>query len=211
MCELTPLPLLSPRCVCSYLLGFYFWLDALATLSLIPDIGWIWSEIVKDVRFPRLPSAVSLPRLTLHCARFLLLSGQQPGRHRRRQGRPGVPCRYPGRPHRPHRAVGAVDSDCEAVQGAGKAVDLPAHVFLCSHSALHPCLQHVRGEEAHKQEQELLGDHVDGQIDGDMGQDDEMPSHVNDVEAPPVADAPREVDEPSAVGVFQNYRISCFV
>ena len=25
--------------------GFYFWLDFLATLSLIPDIGWIWSPI----------------------------------------------------------------------------------------------------------------------------------------------------------------------
>ena len=26
-----------------YLLGFYFWLDLIATFSLISDIGWIWS------------------------------------------------------------------------------------------------------------------------------------------------------------------------
>lgn len=29
-----------------YLFSFYFWLDLLATLSLIPDIGWIWDPIV---------------------------------------------------------------------------------------------------------------------------------------------------------------------
>lgn len=29
-----------------YFLGFYFWLDLLATLSLISDIGWIWDKIV---------------------------------------------------------------------------------------------------------------------------------------------------------------------
>ena len=26
-------------------LGFYFWLDFLATLSLIPDIGWMWDPL----------------------------------------------------------------------------------------------------------------------------------------------------------------------
>ena len=25
-----------------YLWGFYFWLDLIATISLISDIGWIW-------------------------------------------------------------------------------------------------------------------------------------------------------------------------
>ena len=29
-----------------YFLGFYFWLDILATVSLIFDIGWVWDEIV---------------------------------------------------------------------------------------------------------------------------------------------------------------------
>jgi class 3 adenylate cyclase len=29
----------------NYNLGFYFWLDLLSTLSLIPDIGWIWDPI----------------------------------------------------------------------------------------------------------------------------------------------------------------------
>jgi len=29
-----------------YFLGFYFWLDFVATVSLITDIGWIWNEII---------------------------------------------------------------------------------------------------------------------------------------------------------------------
>lgn len=29
-----------------YKLSFYFWLDLIATLSVIPDIGWIWNPIV---------------------------------------------------------------------------------------------------------------------------------------------------------------------
>jgi hypothetical protein len=29
-----------------YIFGFYFWLDLVATVSLIPDIGWIWNPIV---------------------------------------------------------------------------------------------------------------------------------------------------------------------
>jgi hypothetical protein len=28
-----------------YLLGFYFWLDAISTITLIADIGWIWDAI----------------------------------------------------------------------------------------------------------------------------------------------------------------------
>ena len=28
-----------------YLGSFYFWLDLIATLSLIPDIGWLWLAI----------------------------------------------------------------------------------------------------------------------------------------------------------------------
>merc|ERR1712216_427068 len=31
-----------------YVLGFYFWLDLASTLSLVPDIGWIWSPIVGE-------------------------------------------------------------------------------------------------------------------------------------------------------------------
>jgi len=30
----------------NYFLGFYFWLDILATVSLITDITWIWFAIV---------------------------------------------------------------------------------------------------------------------------------------------------------------------
>lgn len=29
-----------------YFLGFFFWLDFVATVSLIPDIGWIWDPIM---------------------------------------------------------------------------------------------------------------------------------------------------------------------
>ena len=29
-----------------YFLGFYFWLDFVATVSLLTDIGWIWNEII---------------------------------------------------------------------------------------------------------------------------------------------------------------------
>jgi hypothetical protein len=31
-----------------YWLGFFFWLDVVATVSLIPDIAWIWDPIVGD-------------------------------------------------------------------------------------------------------------------------------------------------------------------
>lgn len=30
----------------NYFIGFYFWLDIISTLSLIPDIGWIWDPII---------------------------------------------------------------------------------------------------------------------------------------------------------------------
>jgi hypothetical protein len=29
-----------------YLGSFYFWLDLIATLSLFPDVGWLWALIV---------------------------------------------------------------------------------------------------------------------------------------------------------------------
>jgi len=37
----------------NYFLGFYFWLDILATVSLITDITWVWFAIVgeEDVDF----------------------------------------------------------------------------------------------------------------------------------------------------------------
>ena len=36
---------LSSLAIDGYLLGFYFWLDLIATVSLISDIGWIWNKI----------------------------------------------------------------------------------------------------------------------------------------------------------------------
>ncbi len=35
--------LLSSMAIDGYLCGFYFWLDLIATISLISDIGWIWN------------------------------------------------------------------------------------------------------------------------------------------------------------------------
>jgi hypothetical protein len=29
-----------------YLNSFYFWLDLVATVSLVPDIGWIWNPMI---------------------------------------------------------------------------------------------------------------------------------------------------------------------
>jgi hypothetical protein len=28
-----------------YVLGFYFWLDLVATISLFADIGWVWNAM----------------------------------------------------------------------------------------------------------------------------------------------------------------------
>lgn len=34
-----------------YFLGFYFWLDTIATVSLLLDIGWFWNKVtgVNDI------------------------------------------------------------------------------------------------------------------------------------------------------------------
>lgn len=47
-----------------YFLGFYFWLDLVATLSLITDIGWIWNEIIgnEDVSASNAEQASQLAR-----------------------------------------------------------------------------------------------------------------------------------------------------
>ena len=37
--------LLSSLAMDGYLCNFYFWLDLIATVSLISDIGWIWNQI----------------------------------------------------------------------------------------------------------------------------------------------------------------------
>jgi len=36
---------LSSLAIDGYLFGFYFWLDLIATVSLISDIGWIWNKM----------------------------------------------------------------------------------------------------------------------------------------------------------------------
>ena len=30
----------------NYFLGFFFWLDLIATISMIPDCGWIWNLLL---------------------------------------------------------------------------------------------------------------------------------------------------------------------
>ncbi len=37
--------ILSSLAIDGYLFGFYFWLDLIATVSLISDIGWIWNKM----------------------------------------------------------------------------------------------------------------------------------------------------------------------
>ena len=37
---------LSSIAIKDYFIGFYFWLDLIATISLISDITWIWYPIV---------------------------------------------------------------------------------------------------------------------------------------------------------------------
>jgi len=38
--------LLSSYAKEDYLLSFYFWLDIISTISMIPDIGWIWDPLI---------------------------------------------------------------------------------------------------------------------------------------------------------------------
>ena len=47
-----------------YFLGFYFWLDLIATLSLVTDIAWIWDPIMgtSDVDASNAESAGSVAR-----------------------------------------------------------------------------------------------------------------------------------------------------
>ena len=37
---------LSSIAVPGYICAFFFWLDILATISIIPDIGWIWDPLL---------------------------------------------------------------------------------------------------------------------------------------------------------------------
>ena len=37
--------ILGTLCKQEYVLSFYFWLDFIAMVSLIPDIGWIWNPL----------------------------------------------------------------------------------------------------------------------------------------------------------------------
>jgi hypothetical protein len=37
--------LMSSLAIDGYMFGFYFWLDFIATISLVSDIGWIWNSI----------------------------------------------------------------------------------------------------------------------------------------------------------------------
>ena len=48
----------------NYFLGFYFWLDFVASVSLITDIGWIWNKIIgtEDVSASNAEQASTLAR-----------------------------------------------------------------------------------------------------------------------------------------------------
>ena len=40
--------ILGTLCRENYFLTFFFWLDIISTLSMIPDIGWIWQLIIGE-------------------------------------------------------------------------------------------------------------------------------------------------------------------
>lgn len=56
--------LLASLATPDYFFGFYFWLDLVATLSLLTDIAWIWDEIVgtEDVDASNADQAGSVAR-----------------------------------------------------------------------------------------------------------------------------------------------------
>ena len=37
---------LASICKDEYFPGFFFWLDVIATITIIPDIGWIWDPVM---------------------------------------------------------------------------------------------------------------------------------------------------------------------
>lgn len=76
----------------SWRFGFYFWLDFLATLSLIPDIGWIWDPM----------SAA-------------LLGGGRRGAESRQRRKAG-PGWHEDRPRRANRTVGSYGPNGQALQ-----------------------------------------------------------------------------------------------
>ena len=48
----------------NYLLGFYFWLDLIASVSMVADIGWIWHRVIgiENVATENLADASQLAR-----------------------------------------------------------------------------------------------------------------------------------------------------
>ena len=45
-----------------YFLSFFFWLDVVSTLSMIPDIGWIWSLLIGDSGDASVGNAASIAK-----------------------------------------------------------------------------------------------------------------------------------------------------
>lgn len=60
--------LMSSLAIDGYLFGFYFWLDLIATISLISDIGWIWNNLfptttMEDFQSSGTTSGISASRI----------------------------------------------------------------------------------------------------------------------------------------------------
>lgn len=59
---------MSALAIDGYLFGFYFWLDLIATISLISDIGWIWNSLfpttsIEDFESSGTTSGISSSRI----------------------------------------------------------------------------------------------------------------------------------------------------
>jgi hypothetical protein len=52
--------LFSSLCKEEYFLTFFFWLDIISTVSMIPDIGWLWDIITGDGTTPEAGNAAQI-------------------------------------------------------------------------------------------------------------------------------------------------------
>lgn len=52
--------LLAAMCREEYFMTFFFWLDIISTISMIPDIGWIWDYVTGEGGTPQAGNAASI-------------------------------------------------------------------------------------------------------------------------------------------------------
>jgi hypothetical protein len=52
--------LLAAMCREEYFMTFFFWLDIISTISMLPDIGWVWDFVMGEGGTPQAGNAASL-------------------------------------------------------------------------------------------------------------------------------------------------------